>query len=91
MMVGYVAHCALQGIALEKLEIQTEDYIDLRGSLGLDDTIPAGYKSLNYTVRIKGNAGEEQFVKIYEMVMTTSPNYYNITRSVALKPTLVIE
>jgi uncharacterized OsmC-like protein len=91
MMVGYVALCALQGIALEKLEIQTEGDIDLRGFLGLDDRIPAGYKSLNYTVRIKGDASEEQFAKIHELVMATSPNYYNITRSVGLKPTLVVE
>jgi uncharacterized OsmC-like protein len=91
MMIGYVALCTLQGIALEKLEIQTEGDIDLRGFLGLDETIPAGYKSLNYTVRIKGDASEEQFTKIHEIVMATSPNYYNITRSVALKPTLVVE
>src|SRR5215472_16857068 len=91
MMVGYVMLCALQGIALEKLEIQTEGDIDLQGFLGLDDTIPAGYKSLNYTVRIKGDASEEQFTKIHEMVMATSPNYYNLTRSVTLKPTLVVE
>ena len=31
MMVGYVALCALQGITLERLEIQTEGDIDLRG------------------------------------------------------------
>jgi uncharacterized OsmC-like protein len=91
MMVGYVSLCALQGIALEKLEIQTEGDIDLRGFLGLDHTIPAGYKSLNCTVRIRGDASEEQFVTIHEMVMATSPNHYNITRSVALKPTLVVE
>jgi len=46
---------------------------------------------LNYTVKIKGDASEEQFAKIHELVMATSPNYYNITRSVALKPTLVVE
>jgi uncharacterized OsmC-like protein len=91
MMVGYVTLCALQGIDLEKLEIQTEGDIDLRGFLGLDDTIPAGYKSLKYRVTIKGNASEEQFAKIHEMVMATSPNYYNLTRSVALKPTLIVE
>jgi uncharacterized OsmC-like protein len=91
MVVGYVAVCSLEGIALEKLEIQTEGEIDLRGFLGVDDTVPAGYKSLNYTVRIKGDASAEQFTKIHERVMATSPNYYNITRSVALKPTLVVE
>jgi uncharacterized OsmC-like protein len=91
MMVGYVELCSLQGIALEKLEIQTEGDIDLRGLFGLDDAVPAGYKSLNYTVRIKGDASKEEFNKIHEMVMATSPNYYNLTRSVALKPTLVVE
>jgi uncharacterized OsmC-like protein len=91
MMVGYVVLCALHGIALEKLEIQTQGNIDLRGFFGLDESIPAGYRSLTCTVRIKGDASEEQFAKIHQMVMATSPNYYNITRSVTLKPTLVIE
>jgi uncharacterized OsmC-like protein len=91
MMVGYVVLCALNGIALEKLEIQTEGDIDLRGLFNLDDSVPAGYRSLTYTVRIKGDATKEQFAKIHEMVMATSPNYYNITHSVALKPTLVVE
>jgi uncharacterized OsmC-like protein len=91
MMVGYVTLSALQGIDLEKLEIQTEGDIDLRGFLSLDDAIPPGYESLKYTVRIKGNASEEQFAKIHAIVMATSPNYYNITRSVMLKPTLIVE
>ena len=91
MMVGYVALCALHGIALEKLDIETEGDIDLRGFFGLDDTVTPGYRSLSYTVRIKGDASEEQFTKIHEMVMATSPNYYNISHPVALKPTLVIE
>jgi OsmC-like protein len=34
MMVGYVAFCSLNGITLEKVEIQTEGDIDLRGFLG---------------------------------------------------------
>jgi uncharacterized OsmC-like protein len=89
MMVGYVVLCALHGIALEKLEIQTQG--DIGGFFGLDESIPAGYRSLTCTVRIKGDASEEQFAKIHQMVMATSPNYYNITRSVTLKPTLVIE
>ena len=91
MMVGYVALCALQGIALEKLEIQTEGDIDLRGFLGLDSNIPAGYRSLRCSVRIKGDGDKEQFTKIHHTVMATSPNYYNITKPVGLTSTLVIE
>jgi hypothetical protein len=91
MMVGYVALCALQGIALEKLEIQTGGDIDLRGFLGLDSNIPAGYRSLRCSVRIKGDGDKEQFTKIHHTVMATSPNYYNITKPVGLTSTLVIE
>ena len=49
-----------------------------------------GYQSLRYTVRIKGNGTEEQFAKIHDAVMATSPNFYNMANAVALKPTLVI-
>src|SRR5579862_1976986 len=55
MMVGYVAQCAVHGIALESLRIETEGEIDLRGFLGIDPGVPNGYESLRYTVHIKGN------------------------------------
>jgi organic hydroperoxide reductase OsmC/OhrA len=54
MIVGFTALCALQGIALEKLEITTEGDIDLGGFFGLDPTIPAGYRQLRTNVVIKG-------------------------------------
>jgi uncharacterized OsmC-like protein len=91
MTVGYVALSALHGITLEKLEIVTEGEIDLRGFLGIDPAVPAGYESLHYTVRIKGNGTRDQFFEIHKAVMATSPNFYNVARPVTLKPTLVVE
>src|SRR6476661_1649576 len=55
MMVGYAAQCAVRGITLEKLEIETHGEIDLRGFLGIDAAVPPGYDNLSYVVRIKGN------------------------------------
>jgi uncharacterized OsmC-like protein len=91
MTVGYVAQCAIRGIALERLEIETGGEIDLRGFLGIDPNVPPGYESLSYTVRIKGDGTGEQFAEIHEAVMATSPNFFNVANAVALKPTLVIE
>ena len=91
MMVGYVAQCAVRGIVLESLAIETEGEIDLRGFLGIDPAVPAGYESLRYKVRIKGNGTKEQFAEIHKAVMATSPNFYNLSRPVALKPLLVVE
>src|SRR5215469_11128419 len=90
MMVGYVAQCAVRGITLESLAIETEGEIDIRGFLGIDPAVKRGYDSLRYTVRIKGNGTKEQFVEIHEAVMATSPNFYNLSRPVTLQPTLVV-
>jgi uncharacterized OsmC-like protein len=91
MIVGYTALCALQGITLQKLEIATEGDIDLRGFFGLDPSVPAGYAELRTAVVIKGDGTEEQFRKIHDMVLATSPNFYNITHAVRVAPGLTIE
>ena len=91
MMVGYTALCALQGIALHKLEITTEGDIDLRGFFGLDPAVAAGYCELRTQVVIAGDGTDQQFQKIHEMVLATSPNFYNVTRPVQVTPKLIIE
>lgn len=91
MMVGYVAGCALNGIKLEHLSIETEGDIDLRGFLAIDQTVVPGYESMNYTVHIKGDGTPEQFAQIHEFVKKTSPNYYNIANAIALNSKLVVE
>jgi uncharacterized OsmC-like protein len=91
MMVGYSALCALQGITLQKLEITTEGDIDLRGFFGLDPSVAPGYRELRTRVVIKGDGSEDQLRKIHELVLATSPNFYNVTRAVAVVPSLIIE
>ncbi len=91
MMVGYVALCSLNGIALDSLEIEVEGDIDLRGFLGLSDDVAPGYENLNYTVRIKGDASKEEFEDIHQAVMKTSPNFYNLSRAVRLNAALYVD
>ena len=91
MMMGYVACCALEGIELDELRIETEGDIDLRGFLGIDPTVKPGYDQIRYTVHIKGNGTPEQFGKIHRTVMATSPNYFNLANAIPLKSRLVVE
>src|SRR3954451_1462215 len=91
MTVGYVAQCAVRGIVLESLTIETDGEIDLRGFLGIDPGVPQGYENLSYTVHIKGNGSKEEFAEVHKAVMATSPNYYNMSQPVALIPVLVVE
>ena len=89
--VGYVACAASKGVRLEKLEIETEGELDLRGFLGIDASVRPGYDAIHYAVRIKGDATPQQFQEIHETVMKTSPNYFNITRPIRLDARLIVE
>src|SRR5260370_23571150 len=60
MTVGYVAQCAVRGITVESLEIETDGEIDLRGFLGIDPAVPAGYGKPSYVARITGNRTKVQ-------------------------------
>ena len=91
MLAGYVAGCALEGIVLEKLTIETEGKLDLRGALGLDASVRPGYAQICYTVRIRGTGTPEQFQRIHETVLATSPNRWNVSNSIDLKANVVIE
>jgi uncharacterized OsmC-like protein len=90
MTVGYVAGAAMQGITLERLEIETTGQLDLRGFLGLDNTVPPGYEQIDYVVRIAGNGTPDQFNAIHQAVMATSPNYFNMARPIRMNGTLTV-
>lgn len=90
MMVGYVANAALHGIELKSVEIDTHGELDLRGFLGLDDTIPPGYRQIDYTVRICGPGTPEQFEAIHQAVMKTSPNFFNLNQPIRMNGRLEI-
>ena len=89
IMVGYVATAAVMGIRLDSVEIETEGELDLRGFLGIDESVKPGYDSIQYTVRIKGDGSREQFEAVHQNVLKTSPNYFNIARPVTVNAKLV--
>ncbi|MEW6443023.1 MAG: OsmC family protein [bacterium] len=91
MMVGYAAGCAMEGIELEDLRIETQGDIDLRGFFGLDPNVKPGYSEIQYTVHIKGKGTPEQFRKVHENVCATSPNRFNLANPIRLESKLVVE
>ena len=88
--VGYVAGASLKGITLDSVEIKTRGELDLRGFLGLSDEVAAGYESIAYEVKIKGDGTPEQFAESHETVLKTSPNYFNISRPIRVDATLTV-
>ncbi|MCW5776206.1 MAG: OsmC family protein [Phycisphaeraceae bacterium] len=91
IMATFVAGCALNGIELESLEIESEGELDLRGFLGIDAGVKPGYDELRYTIRVKGSGTPEQFEKVHRAVVATSPNYFNMANPIRLNSRLEIE
>lgn len=90
MMVGYAAVAATMGITLRSLEVHTTGDIDLRGFLGIDAGVPAGYTALSQEVRITSDAPREQIQELHRVVQATSPNFFNITHAVPVNSRLSI-
>jgi uncharacterized OsmC-like protein len=84
MVAAYVAQAALRGITLDSCRIETEGELDLRGFLGLDETIPAGYRRINYVVSLEGDGSRTQYEDIHQAVMTTSPNYFHMAQPIQM-------
>ena len=50
-----VAHAAVRGIHIEELESEVEGDLDLRGFLGLSDTVPKGYTDIRIRFKVKAD------------------------------------
>ena len=84
MVVGYVAQASVRGITLDACRIETEGELDLRGFLGMDESVPAGYRRISYTVFLEGDGTREQYEEIHQAVMATSPNYFNMAQPIQM-------
>jgi uncharacterized OsmC-like protein len=84
MVVGYVAQASVRGIVLDSCRIETEGELDLRGFLGIDESVPAGYRRISYTVFLEGDGTREQYEEIHQSVMATSPNYFNMAQPIQM-------
>lgn len=91
MTITFVAAAAGMGVTLDKLEIISEGELDLRGFLGLDPAIKAGYEELRYTIRVKSDAPKEKLEEIHQQMRKTSPNFSNIATEIRLVPTLIVD
>lgn len=90
LSVAYVAIAASKGITVHSLKIDTTGELDLRGFLGLDESINPGYDTVQYTVRIDADGTPEQIEEVHQAVIRTSPNYANFSRPIRMVSELVL-
>jgi uncharacterized OsmC-like protein len=88
LTVGLVANAAAMGIHIDALEVSSEGQLDLRGFLGIDAAVGAGYDEVHYHVRLQSDAPAEKIRVLHEHVMRTSPNFANFARGIRVVPQL---
>ncbi|MGE8062480.1 OsmC family protein [Pseudomonas sp. NPDC089547] len=90
LSVGYVVNAAVMGITIESLEIETDGELDLRGFLGLDESVNPGYDEVTYSVKIKSDASAEKVEELHRIVTKTSVNLANFSKAIRMKSELKI-
>jgi uncharacterized OsmC-like protein len=90
LTVGYVVNAAAMGINVQSLEIETDGELDLRGFLGLDETVNPGYDEVSYVVRLHADAPRARLEELHKVVTKTSVNLANFSKAIRMLPKLEI-
>lgn len=90
LSVGYAVNASVMGITIHSLEIETDGELDLRGFLGLDESVNPGYDEVSYVVRLHTDAPAEKVEELHRVVTKTSVNLANFSKAIRMVPTLEI-
>lgn len=80
----FVINAAAKGIPIDSLRIDVEGELDLRGFLGIDDTVNPGYETLMMVCRVEGSGTKEQYEACMAAGTKYSPNFQSLTRPVKI-------
>ena len=81
--IGNIA--AARGVTLTSVESRVEGDIDLRGILGLSDTVRNGYQNIRITFEIAGDAPAEKLRQIVEQARARSAVFDVLTNGVPIE------
>ena len=73
LSVGFIYNAAAKGIAVRSLDFAVEGDLDLRGFLGLDETVRPGYSQIRVTYRVDADAPRQTLEELCEYTQRTSP------------------
>ncbi|RWN51965.1 OsmC family protein [Mesorhizobium sp.] len=90
LTVGYVVNAAAMGITVHSLEIETDGELDLRGFLGLDESVNPGYDEVSYVVRLTTDAPRDRLEELHAVVTRTSVNLANFSKAIRMVSKLEI-
>jgi uncharacterized OsmC-like protein len=81
--IVYVA--AARGVELISVESTLEGDLDVRGGLGIDESVRNGFEQIRATFDVKANAPEEKIREVIKRAKARSVVYDSITRGVPVE------
>ena len=82
LTTSLVYHAAAKGIKIDSVASRLEGNLDLRGFLGLDDSVRNGFENISVKFKIKADASEEVLEELCQMAQKRSPVFDIISNSV---------
>jgi uncharacterized OsmC-like protein len=73
LSVGLAYNAAARGITIRSLAFDVLGELDLKGFLGLSETVRPGYQGIELRCRIESDAAEEDLAELWAYVQRTSP------------------
>ena len=66
LAIGYVMWAAVRGVPIDSCEVVVEADFDGSGPYGVDESAPAGWSAMRYTVKIASPADESEINELVE-------------------------
>lgn len=89
-VITYTVWAEKLGLTLDGVDVAVDGNIDLRGFLGLDDTVRPGFQEINLAVRLTGPDSAEDYRRLEETVATHCPVGDNLTAGVPVHSRVTI-
>lgn len=77
-----VLHAAARGITIRHLSTKLEGEIDMRGMLGLDESVSPGYEQIRILMNIEADCSDEMLEDLLDVARTQSPVCNTVCRPV---------
>jgi uncharacterized OsmC-like protein len=81
-----IAYATMMGIQLDKIRVETEADLDMRGMTGISDKVRPGTQEFRLKFRLESNtASKEQLEQLYELGKRFSPAVDTLTHGTTIK------
>lgn len=82
LLVAYAVGASTMGIQLETLDLEVDADLDIAGFLGTCAAATVALSEIRYRVTIGGDASEQEFARLHEIVQERSPNRMTVAQGV---------